>query len=274
MPAVRTIFLTGASAGIGRAMAAALTAAGHAVWGTARDPARLPNLPRLHPVRLDLNDPAGLRESFSRAAAEAGGFEVLINNAGEVLHAPLEVLAADGLRAQFETLFFGPLELIRLALPEMRRRQRGLIINVTSLAVQFPIPFNGGYNAAKAALAAANEGLRLELLGTGVHAMDIQPGDVATEILRRTRVCATPVCAAYEPNLGRSRAAEARKEDAAIRPEKVARLILRLLDNPNPPPRIVVGNFFESCVAPLAARLLSRRAIEWGQRLTYGLRMK
>lgn len=271
MASARTIFLTGASSGIGRAAAEVLTAAGHEVWGTARDPVRLPALPRLHPVRLDLNDPAGIRESFARAAAGAGGFEVLINNAGEVLNAPLEALAADGLRAQLEILFFGPMELIRLALPEMRRRRRGLIVNVTSLAAQFPIPFNGGYNAAKAALAAANETLRLELRGSGVRAVDIQPGDVATEILRRTRTVAAPECAAYEPNLGRSRAAEAQKEGAAIRPEKVARLLVRLLDNPNPPSRIVVGNFFESCVAPLAARLLPRCAIEWGQRMTYGL---
>ena len=201
MAAPRNILLTGSSAGIGQAAARSLTEAGHNVWGTARDLTRLPSLPRFHPVRMDLNDHVDLRAGFDRAASEAGGFDVLINNAGEVINAPLEVLIADGLRTQFETLFFGPMELIRLALPEMRRRRAGLIVNITSLAVQFPIPFNGGYNAAKSALAAASEGLRLELTGTGVRVVDVQPGDVATEILRRTQNIEAPGCSFYEPNL-------------------------------------------------------------------------
>ena len=266
------IFLTGASSGIGLAATQLLTSAGHEVWGTTRDIRRLPAAPRLHPVSLDLNDPESLQPCFDAAALDAGGFDVLINNAGDVINAPFEVLAADGLRRQFETLFFGPTELIRLALPVMRERRAGLIINITSLAVQFPIPFNAGYNTAKAALAAASEGLRLELLGTGVRVVDIQPGDVTTNILRRTSNLDTPLCAAYQPNLDRARAAEAEKEGAAISPDRVARLILRLLDTPSPPPRVVIGNTFESWIAPLGARLLPRRAIEWAQRLTYGLR--
>ena len=203
------VLLTGASAGIGLATARALTDAGHHVWGTARDISRLPTLPRLHPLQMDLNQLAELRLSFDRAVDDAGHIDVLINNAGEVINAPLEVLIGEGLRMQLDTLFFGPVELIGLALPHMRRRASGLIINITSLAVQFPIPFNGGYNAAKAALAAASEGLRLELLGTGVRVVEIQPGDVATEILRRTHNVDVPLCGSYEPNLTRARAAEA-----------------------------------------------------------------
>jgi NAD(P)-dependent dehydrogenase (short-subunit alcohol dehydrogenase family) len=272
MANAKNIFLTGASSGIGLAAARAFLGAGHAVWGTSRDPARLPNLPGLHPVRLDLNDLPGLRASFKQAAEEAAGFDVLVNNAGDVVNGPLEVLAADGLRKQMETLFFAPVELIRLALPEMRRRKRGLIVNVTSLAVQFPIPFNGGYNAAKAALAAATEGLRLELLGSGIRAVDVQPGDVTTGILRRSRISDAPECAPYQPNLDRARKAEVMKERGGIRPERVARLFVRLLDDPNPPPRIFIGNSFEAQVAPLGARLVPRRVIEWGQRKTYNLK--
>ena len=268
----RKILLTGASSGIGLAATHALTAAGHEVWGTARDVRRLPTLPRLHPVRMDLNDAASIRQGVIHASAMAGRFDVLINNAGDVVNAPLEVLATDGLRAQFETLFFGPIELIRLTLPAMRENKAGLIINVTSLAVQFPIPFNAGYNTAKAALAAASEGLRLELLGTGIRVVDIQPGDVRTQILRRTRTIDTELCKAYEPNLSRSRAAEAKKEGGAIDPQHVARLILRLLDQANPPSHIAIGNAFESWIAPLGARLLPRRVVEWGQRLMYDLK--
>ena len=124
MSASSTILLTGASAGIGLAAARALTAAGHEVWGTARDIARLPTMTRFHPIAMDLNDTEGLRQRFANAADDAGGFDVLINNAGEVINAPLEVLTGGPLREQFETLFFGPMELIRLALPRMRAQAR------------------------------------------------------------------------------------------------------------------------------------------------------
>ncbi|NBV85871.1 MAG: SDR family NAD(P)-dependent oxidoreductase [Verrucomicrobia bacterium] len=271
MTAGGKVFITGASSGIGRAIVTLLCAEGFEVWGTARSVSRLPVHAQFHPVALDLNDPGTIKEAFESASREAGGFDVLINNAGDVINAPLEALVQNGFRAQMETLFFGPLELIRLALPEMRRSNRGIILNVTSLAVQFPIPFNAGYSAAKAALSSCSECLRLELTGTGIRVVDVQPGDVSTEILKRTRELNTPECAHYEPNLSRSRAAEAGKMEEACSPEKVARLVLRLLSDASPPPRVAVGNFFEARLATFASRILSRRTVERLQRLVYKL---
>ncbi len=268
----KTVFLTGASSGIGLAVVKRLCAAGWEVWGTARNVSRLPVLTGFHPVALDLNDPENIAAAFSAAAVESGGFDVLINNAGDVINAPLEALVQNGLRAQMETLFFGPLELIRLALPEMRRRKAGMIINVTSLAVQFPIPFNSGYSAAKAALSSCSECLRLELTGTPIRLVDVQPGDVSTEILNRTKELNLPECAPYEPMLAHARAAEADKMKAACAPEKVARLIQKLLNAGNPPPRVAVGNFFEARLATTASRLLSRGMVERLQRWMYGLK--
>jgi len=268
----KTVFLTGASSGIGRATAELLSKRGYEVWGTARDISRLPQLPGFHPVALDLNDAPRLATAFEKAAGEANGFEILINNAGDVINAPLEALVSNGLRAQMETLFFGPMELIRHALPEMRRRNSGYIINVTSLAVQFPIPFNSGYSAAKSALASCNECLRLELTGTQIRVVDVQPGDVRTEILRRTRELNEPVCAAYEPNLSKARASEAGKMEQACASETVARLLVKLLSDPSPPPRKTVGNFFEARLATTASRILSRRMVERLQRLIYNLK--
>ena len=271
MSSSRTVFITGASSGIGLSLANLLCDKGFEVWGTARSIARLPVLPHFHPVALDLNDPEYIRTAFDSASKEAGGFEILINNAGDVINAPLEALVQNGLRTQLETLLFGPLELIRLALPEMRHRNSGVIVNVTSLAVQFPIPFNSGYSAAKAALSSCTECLRLELTGTGIRVVDVQPGDVSTEILSRTRELNLPECEAYEPNLSRARTAEAGKMKEACSPEKVARLILNLLSHPSPPPRVAVGNFFEARIATFASRLLSRGWVERLQRVIYKL---
>src|SRR2546426_6030014 len=90
---MKKVFLTGASSGIGLAIAKSLVARGDEVWGTSRDPGRIPTLPRLHPVRLDLSDPVSIDHAFRTALAEAGHFDVLINNAGCGHFGPAESLS-------------------------------------------------------------------------------------------------------------------------------------------------------------------------------------
>ena len=92
------------------------------------------------------------------------------------------------------------------------------------------------------------------------------------EILRRTRELNEPVCAAYEPNLSKARASEAGKMEPACAPDTVARLLVKLLSDPSPPPRKTVGNFFEARLATTASRFLSRRMVERLQRLIYNLK--
>src|ERR1041384_8657357 len=150
---MKRIFLTGASSGIGLATAKLLAERGDEVWGTSRDPDRLPQIPRLHPVRMDLSDNVSLGESFRGALREAGHFDVVINNAGSGHFGPGEHLSAEAIHAQFQILLFAHIELCRLALASMRNHGGGRIINVTSLVSRLPVPFMAAYNAAKAAMA-------------------------------------------------------------------------------------------------------------------------
>ena len=131
---MKRVFITGASSGIGLATAKLLAGRGDEVWGTSRDIARIPQLPRLHPVRLDLSDNVSLGESFNAALREAGHFDVVINNAGSGHFGPAEFLSAETVQTQFQTLVFAHIELCRLALASMRTHGSGCIINVTSLA--------------------------------------------------------------------------------------------------------------------------------------------
>src|SRR4029453_15442630 len=178
---VKRVFITGASSGIGLAIAKLLVAGGHEVWGTSRNLERIPKLPRLHAIRLDLSDRLSIENAFNAALAEAGSLDVLINNAGAGHFGPAELLPLDGIPSQFQILVFGQIQLMQLALRHMRPREEGLIINVTSLASRLPVPFMAAYNAAKAALASYTMSIQLEFAHPRVRIVDLQPGDIRTE---------------------------------------------------------------------------------------------
>src|SRR4029450_1409256 len=138
---MKRVFLTGASSGIGLAIAYALLGRGDEVWGASRNLERLPKVPQFHPVRLGLRDPRSVEEAFNAALADAGYFDVLINHAGSGHFGPAENLSEKEIANQFQILVFAQMQLIRLALRIMQARGEGLIINVTSLAGRLPVPF-------------------------------------------------------------------------------------------------------------------------------------
>jgi NAD(P)-dependent dehydrogenase (short-subunit alcohol dehydrogenase family) len=267
---MKRIFITGASSGIGLATAKLLAERGDEVWGTSRDVVRIPQLPRLHAVRLDLGDIVSLGESFKMALREAGHFDVVINNAGSGHFGPAESLSTEAVHAQFQTLVFAHIELCRLALASMRTHDGGRIINVTSLASRLPVPFMGAYNAAKAAMASFTMSLQLELEGPDIRVIDLQPGDISTEfndVVARTGSGDPRYTARVE---GAWQMVD-RNMKAAPKPDLVARQIAKLIDAANPPPRVTVGDAFQSIVAPFIFRFLPQRIRVWGLKKYYRL---
>ncbi|MEY2506800.1 MAG: hypothetical protein QOH01_1129 [Verrucomicrobiota bacterium] len=264
---MKRVFITGASAGIGLATAKLLTERGDEVWGTSRNPSRIPHQPRLHAVRLDLGDTASLGESFNAALREAGRFDVVINNAGDIAYfGPMESLSLETLRAQFQTLVFAHIELCRLALAAMRPHGTGRIINVTSLAARLPVPFQGPYNAAKAAMASLTMSMQVECEGSGIRIIDVQPGDIGDTRLHDG--IPNNVADSRMQNVWR---VANRNIKAAPGPELVARRIAKVIDAKNPPPRLTVGGTFEAAIAPLIFRFLPQRVRIWGLKNYYGL---
>jgi len=180
-------FVTGASAGLGRAFTTMLLNEGVRVWGTARDGGRLANLATTHPahftpVILDLDDPVAAEAAFSRAANSAGGnFELVINNAGYGVFGIFHETDVAMWERQLSAMLTSTLRLTHLALRRMRERDRGCIVNVSSLAVEFPLPFMSGYNVAKAGLSALSESLIVETQGTPINVIDFRPGDFRTD---------------------------------------------------------------------------------------------
>jgi short-subunit dehydrogenase len=266
---VKNVFLTGASSGIGLAIAKLLVAEGHEVWGTSRNLERIPKLPRLHAIRLDLADRVSIEEAFNSALAEASYFDVLINNAGAGHFGPAELLPLETITSQFQILVFGQIQLMQLALRHMRPRGEGLIINVTSLASRLPVPFMAAYNSSKAAMASFTMSMQLEFAHPRVRIVDLQPGDIRTEFNQSVIV---------SDNVGRDDAKIARTWEVVERnmknapgPDLVGRQVLRLIEAVEPSPRLTVGDVFESKIAPLIFRFLPQRVRIWGLKRYYGI---
>lgn len=275
----KRVFLTGASSGIGLATAHRLVAAGCQVWGTARAIERLPTeLENFYPVQLDLNDERSVCENFTAAQAAAGGrFEVLINNAGGGWFGPAASIPAPELRRQFQTLVFGPMMLIQLALPAMRaaRPAAGLVINVTSLAARLPLPYAAAYSAAKAALSSFSATLRMEEMDASegrIRFVDLQPGDIATNFNEAMSVVPglrepqeiggvlenDPAWAAARRVL----AVSDQDMRAAPPPELIADEIRGLVFAGAVPAVRACGTFYQATLGPLATRFLPAKFLE------------
>jgi NAD(P)-dependent dehydrogenase (short-subunit alcohol dehydrogenase family) len=261
------VFLTGASSGIGRATAEILVGAGHSVWGTSRDVSRVPALPNLHPVRLDLRDRASIEEAFAQATREAGRLDVVINNAGSGHFGPAEELTTDLLRDQFETLVIAQVQLCQLAIAAMRPQNRGLIINVSSLAARLPVPYMASYNAAKAAMASFTMTMQLELASTRIRLVDLQPADISTSFNDAIEKPALN----DDARVDRTWTVVDRNLREAPKPELVGRQILDLIASDDPPPRVTVGGAFQAKVAPFIDTFLPQRLRLWGLRSYYGI---
>ena len=227
-------------------------------------------MPRWHAVRLDLTDPLSIEEAFNAALTEAGYFDVLINNAGAGHFGAAELLSTETIASQFQVLVFGQIQLMQLALHHMQARGEGLIINVTSLASRLPVPFMAAYNAAKAALASFTMSIQLELGNSRVYVVDLQPGDICTEFNEGV-IKSTMADRRYDAKVARTWEVVERNMKKAPPPDLVTRHVLKLIDADRPPPRITVGDLFQSKMAPLIFRFLPQRVRLWGLKRYYGI---
>jgi short-subunit dehydrogenase len=216
-PSGRTVIITGASSGIGAATARAFAAAGANVVLAARDETRLATLaqglagrPLVAPT--DIADRYAVKALVAQTIATFGGIDIVINNAGVGLAAPVEELDADDFQKALAVDLFGPLALTQAALPHMRQRARGQLIYISSVVGLRALPYLGGYAAAKAALDRLTESLRVELRGSDIAVTLVRPGTTRTEF------------SAHRLGSGRERR---RVNSRGATPEQVAQAILR-----------------------------------------------
>jgi len=196
----RTVLITGASSGIGEAMARLLAPAGATLLLTARSADKLDGLAEVARQRgaraeafpLDLAEPGAAHTLFERVEAAGHAVDVVVNNAGYALHGPV---ASHDARAYEDMLTLNVTNLValtRLALPGMLARRSGGVLNVASTAAYQPVPHLAAYAASKAFVKAFTEALHAELRGTGVHATCLSPGPTETGFFDRAEMAAAP----------------------------------------------------------------------------------
>lgn len=244
-----TALVTGASAGLGQAFADMLRDEGIETWGTSRDAARLAPRSRFHAVVLDLADGGAAERSFLAADRAAGGFSLVINNAGYGVFGGFAETDFAVWQAQLEVMLVNTARLARLALRDMLARNRGALVNVSSGAARFPLPFQGAYNMAKAGLSALSESLMVETAGTGVIVIDFQPGDYRTEF--KSSVRRTPEC--FTPRQQRAWDAFARMMRSGPPPAHAAAALRRALRRGRSG-TVRTGRFFQAVAGPFLAR--------------------
>lgn len=243
--ASRGVVVTGASTGIGAAIARDLAGRGFRVFGTVRRPEDAAALERdgVSPVRMDVTD----TESIARARLEVEGelagapLAGLVNNAGIAGAGPLELLPLSELRAVLEVNLVGPVAVTQAFLP-LLKASRGRIVNISSVAGLSALPFLGPYAASKFALEAVSDSWRRELLPFGVAVIVIEPGSFRTPIWSKAETIDLRRYAgsAYAGVLDRFRRAALSGAERAPPPDKVARAVRRALTAPRPPLRMIV----------------------------------
>jgi len=193
---VKTIVITGASSGIGRALALRAARAGLCVIGVGRNAQRLATLAAEAPGRIetlvaDVGAPGAARRIVALALERCGGIDVLVNNAGEASAGPLISQSDDALRAQFATHVVGPVALVREALTVLEA-SRGHVIMIGSGVARVPIDGLGAYSPAKAALRSATAILRRELRSHGIAVTYVDPAVVDTPFMQRAGLAGAP----------------------------------------------------------------------------------
>jgi NAD(P)-dependent dehydrogenase (short-subunit alcohol dehydrogenase family) len=250
---VRSVLITGASTGVGRATALRLDAAGWRVFAGVRreedaEGLRGAGSDRLVPLIVDVTDAEQVTAAAERVGAEPGGLDGLVNNAGVAIPGPLETLPLDDFRRQVEVSLTAQVGVTKAMLPAIRRA-RGRVVFISSIGGRMAFPLNGAYHAAKFGIEAVGDVFRQELRPWGIRVAIVEPGSIDTPIWERGERNADEIEARTGPEqealygqaIERFRKIVRQTAERGIPPEKVAAAIEHALSSGRPRTRYLVG---------------------------------
>jgi NAD(P)-dependent dehydrogenase (short-subunit alcohol dehydrogenase family) len=277
------VLVTGASSGIGHAIALTLDRHGFQVFASVRrsedgDALRRVASERLMPVALDVTDPQSIARAVAAVDAAVGpaGLQGLVNNAGIGIPGPVEYLPLADLRLQFEVNVFGQIAVIQACLPLLRRAQ-GRIVNLGSVGDRITIPFGGALTASKSAFASLTDALRLELHPWGLHVCLIEPGSIVTPAIDKVLGDSERIVRRLSPEGAQryadmfrtfTRRAIARERQGSS-PQVVADIVVAALTAARPRTRYPVGK--DARLLTVLPRLLPDRVLDQMRLRLFGM---
>lgn len=240
----KVVLITGGSSGIGKSIGEFLHQKGFIVYGTSRNPEK--NSDSVFPlIALDVRNSASIKEAVTYILASSGKIDVVINNAGVGITGPLEEIPTEEIKNNFETNFFGPIEVMKAVLPQMRLQKSGLIINVTSIAGYMGLPYRSVYSASKGALELITEALRMEVKDFGISITNVAPGDFATNIAAGRYHAPVIKGSDYEMVYSRTLKAMNEHVDSGSNPNEMAEAVYKIITTPSPKIHYKVGVFMQ-----------------------------
>lgn len=278
-----TVLVTGGTEGLGRAAAILLAQRGYRAFAGGRNAERRATLDQLaresklplEALELDVRDDTSVNTCISEIERRAGPVDVLVNNAGIAIGAAMEEISIDDLLKVYDTNVFGLLRVTKRVLPEMRRRRRGRIVNMSSIAGKVASPILGPYASSKHAVEAISDSLRHELYPFGIFVALIEPGYIETSMNRTARelssaytqhVDQSPYRGVYQAFL---ETWEKTRKASTDSPEDCARVILRAIEEAPPHPRYLVTR--PAKIAAFMRRVMPDRTFDRGMRKQLGL---
>ena len=227
----KVVLVTGGSSGIGYAICSRLAAMGHTVYGTSRKPAEDPK--GWHLIALDITDEESVRKAVAEVLAQEHHIDVVVNNAGVGIQGAVEDTEVQLAQQLFDANLFGAHRVCRAVLPGMRDRRSGLIINVSSIAANFGLPYRAFYSASKAALDRYSEALRIELKPFGVKVVTVQPGEFKTNIAGR-RLRPETISAPYQKGYARAMEILGGSLHYSRDPDELAQVVAQVISTARP----------------------------------------
>lgn len=240
----KTVLITGASSGIGKATAILLAQNNYNVYGAARRTEKMEDLKQygIKPIALDVTKEESIVACINQIFKEAGNIDILVNNAGFGSGGAFEDVPMEDAKYQMEVNLFGVARLIQLVLPKMRDNRFGKIVNISSIGGKIAFPLSGWYNASKFALEAISDSLRMELKQFDVDVIVIEPGGIKSEwaAIASEKMIRISGNTAYSDMV-----ASAQKSTANLNlpePIIIAKLIKKSVEAKNPKTRYVGGH--------------------------------
>jgi NAD(P)-dependent dehydrogenase (short-subunit alcohol dehydrogenase family) len=240
----KVVLITGASSGIGKSIAEFLHYKGFVVYGTSRNPNKISS--SVFPLlELDVRNTESIQKAVNKIIEISGSLDIVINNAGVGITGPIEEIPSQEIKNNFETNFFGPIEVMKAVLPQMRAQKSGLIINITSIAGYMGLPYRGIYSASKGALELITESLSMEVKPFGINITNVAPGDYATNIAAGRFHASVIKGSDYENSYGATLKMMNDQVDSGNNPIEMAEAIFDIINAANPKIHYKVGSFLQ-----------------------------